>query len=340
MIHLLIPKRFEGKPGAGQWKDLQGIRLVLDRLEIEWNEFRFDGENIDALADQISTSSDTVIWYYTFWPEAMQVLKTRCPQVRLVLRTVNAEALQHWTRAKKDWRRLRGLPRDVYGFLRLLRRDRCCAHLSDALAGISAWDDAHYWRKLGAGDKIHPAPYLCPWPLLKPEVKVLPWAARENTIVCLAGSRDAIGRGHVDGFAALAGRPEFTQWHFAASAGLLDAAEDPWPDDVERLGRLADPWELLCKVKVVAVLSPFGTGCKTTVTDALAAGCHVLVHPRQHVRLSSEEQALAIPLDPESPPDLQELSEFLSRPPTCNAPAVWQEQMARSGAAWKGTLCP
>jgi hypothetical protein len=338
MIHLLIPERFEGRPGAGQWKDLQGIRLILGQLEAEWREFSFDGDTIDSLADQIGASSDTVIWYYTFWPEAMQSLKARCPQVRILLRTVNAEALQHWARAKKDWRQLRGLPRDVYGFLRLLRRDRRCAHLSDALAGISAWDDAHYWRKLAAGDILHPAPYLCPWPLLKPEVKVLPWEARENTIVCLAGSRDAIGRGHVDGFAKLARRPEFSEWHFAASAGLLDAAEDPWPDDVERMGRLADPWELLCKVKAVAVLSPFGTGCKTTVTDALAAGCHVLVHPRQHARLPVEEQARAIPLDPQTPAALDALTETLSLPPKEAETRCWNERLACATAAWKDAL--
>jgi len=338
MIHLLIPERFEGKPGAGQWKDLQGIRLVLDRLEVAWQEFSFDGDNIGALADQIGTSSDTVIWYYTFWPEAMQTLKARCPQARILLRTVNAEALQHWTRAKKDWRRLHGLPRDIYGFLRLLRRDRCCARLSDALAGISAWDDAHYWRKLGAGDKIQSAPYLCPWPLLKPEVKVLPWEAREKTIVCLAGSRDAIGRGHVDGFAVLAGRPELSGWHFAASAGLLDAAEDQLPDDVERMGQLADPWELLCKVKAVAVLSPFGTGCKTTVTDALAAGCHVLVHPRQHARLPAEEQVQVMALDPRTPAALGALVEKCSLPPKEAGNRCWNERLECATSAWKDAL--
>ncbi|HPJ56150.1 MAG TPA: hypothetical protein PLK81_00695, partial [Kiritimatiellia bacterium] len=99
MIRLLIPDGYEGRRGAGQWKDLQGIRIVLDQVGGEWREFRFDGGNVGELAAQIGEASDTIIWYYSFWPEAMEELKRRCPRARVVLRAVNAEALQHWIRA-------------------------------------------------------------------------------------------------------------------------------------------------------------------------------------------------------------------------------------------------
>lgn len=338
MIWLVIPGAREGERGAGQWKDLQGIRLVLDRLGTGWREFNFNGSNLDELTARIGGGNDTVIWYYTFWPEALEALRHRCPGVRIVLRTVNAEALQHWLRAGKDWRRLHGLPRDVYGLLRLWWRDRRCARAADVLAGISPWDDEHYWARLAGRTPVRHVPYLCPWPALLPQMHPPPWAQRENTIICLAGTRDVIGRAHVAGFAALARRPELAAWRFAASAGLLDAAPDPLPAGVERLGRIAEPWERLCRVKAVALLSPWGYGYKTTAADALAAGCHVLVHPRQHVRLPRAEQARCLPVDPAAPADVRRAAASLSRAPESDAAREFPRQCEMAAAAWKDIL--
>lgn len=340
MIWLVVPSTWEGLRGAGQWKDLQGIRFILDRLGAAWREFRFDGGNVGALAMQIGAARAGVIWYYSFWPEALEELKCRCPHVRIVLRTVNAEAFQHWTRAEKDWRKLRGLPRDLYGFVRLLSRDRRCCRAADALAGISPWDDAHYWRFLAGRNKVRTVPYVCPWPVLLPDVQPLPWTRREIDVVCLAGTRDPIGRGHVAGFAALARRPEWSGRRLAASAGLLDAPPDDWPENVERFGRIAEPWSLLCSAKATAVLSPLGYGSKTTVADALAAGCHVLVHPRQHKRLPSAERVLTVSVDPASATDVRHAVACLAQPPASPAAEVRQEQMECALAGWKRMLEP
>jgi hypothetical protein len=239
---------------------------------------------------------------------------------------------------EKDWRKLRGLPRDIYGFLRLLSRDRRCCRAADALAGISPWDDAQYWSWLAGRCKMHVVPYVCPWPALLPGVHPRPWAERENAIACLAGTRDPIGRGHVSGFAELARRPELSGWRFLSSEGLMGAAADDMPDQVARLGRIEEPWTLLCGIKAVAVLSPLGYGCKTTVSDALAAGCHVLVHPRQHARLSPEEQALAVAADPGSDSDVRALAERLRLPPRGDAAACGRAQTDRGVAAWKQVL--
>jgi len=255
----------------------------------------------------------------------------------MVLRTVNAEAFQHWLRAGKDWTRLRGLPRDVYGFVRLLWRDRRCAHLADALAGISPWDDARYWRCLAGRDKVFSAPYLCPWPVLLPTVLPRPWVEREDRIVCLAGARDVIGRAHLEGFAALARRPEWTGWQFSASQGLIGDGHDDLPENVERLGCLDEPWSLLCRAKAVAVLSPVGYGFKTTIADALAAGCHVLVHPRQHARLALEDRCRTLACEPNSA-DLPALAATLAAPPELTAAAAQAEQLERTIGAWRQVL--
>jgi len=338
MIRLLIPDGYEGRRGAGQWKDLQGIRIVLDQVGGEWRKFRFDGGNVGELAAQIGTAAEVVIWYYSFWPEAMEELKRCCPRVRVVLRAVNAEALQHWIRAPKNWRRPRGLTRDVYGVARLMWRDRRCARAADLLAGISAWDNAHYWQRLAGRDKVCLVPYFCPWPTLMPAVRPLPWEQRETDLLCLAGTRDPIGRGHVAGFVALARRPEWSGRRLAASAGLLEAPPDDWPQHVERLGRMDEPWTRLCGARAAAVLSPLGCGAKTTVTDALAAGCHVLVHPRQHGRLPPAERALAIPVDPTSADGVRRAVACLAQPPAHHAADLQREQMERALAEWKRGL--
>ncbi len=340
MIYLVIPESREGQYGAGQWKDLQGIRIALDGMNVEWNEIRFDGTNVTPLAARIGDSADVVIWYYTFWAEAMEELKCRCPHIHMVLRTVNAEARQQWTRARKDWRRLRGLPRDVYGCVRLLWRDRRSARAASRLAGISPWDDTNYWAHLARRHSVRSVPYCCPWPALLPDVRPGSWEKRESAIACLAGTRDPIGRAHVAGFARLAERPEFAGWRFMSSSGFGDTSRDSLPGRVEQLGHIEEPWSLLCGIKAVAVLSPFGYGCKTTVTDALAAGCHVLVHPRQHARLPEHEQALVIPVDATttSAEDLADIARRLMSDPSRNVETTQQLAFERASRAWKEVL--
>ena len=154
----------------------------------------------------------------------------------------------------------------------------------------------------------------------------------------LSGIRDSSGRGHADGVTALARRADWSGGRFAVSAGLLEAHPDDWPRNVERLGRLDEPWTRLCGTKAVAVLSPLGYGSKTTVTDALAAGCHVLVHPRQHERLPPDERALAIPVDPASAADARRAVACLSQPPARLGGDVQREQMNHSVKFWKRVL--
>lgn len=337
-IWLVIPAAYEGRRGAGQWKDLQGLRNILRHLEIAWSEFRFDGRNLGDLLRQIGTEEDRVIWYYSFWPEAMEELRRHCPSAHLILRTVNAEALQHWTRAAKDWRRWRGLPRDIYGFFRLLWRDRRSARAAHLLAGIASWDDRHYWSRLTSPATIRTAPYFSPWPALLPDQKPRDWPEREKCILCLPGARDTIGRGHVRMFAELARRPEFDGWRFALSRGLHPSPEDSLPDRIEPLGELEDPWSWLCRVRAVAVLSPYGYGCKTTITDGLAAGARVLVHPRQVRRLSPPEQLQVIPLDPTEKSLVRAAAAALEAAPEQPPAVVQADQFQRALQAWQKIL--
>jgi hypothetical protein len=96
----------------------------------------------------------------------------------------------------------------------------------------------------------------------------------------------------------LASSAEFRDWEFLVSPGVIASDE---PDDlslrVRRLESLEEPWDLLCSVRALAVLTPLGFGFKTTIADALDAGCHVLVHPRLAARLPNPIRASCIEFD-------------------------------------------
>ena len=60
--------------------------------------------NVEALIARIGQACDTVIWYYSFWPEQMERLKERCPQVRLV---IELDGSQHYTEKEEAYDRKR-----------------------------------------------------------------------------------------------------------------------------------------------------------------------------------------------------------------------------------------
>ena len=66
------------------------------------------------------------------------------------------------------------------------------------------------------------------------------------------------------------------------------------------MGKVDEPWDLLARTKAVALITRLGFGMKTTIVDALAAGCNVLIHAGLAKRLPSEIRAACIVVDPES----------------------------------------
>jgi hypothetical protein len=66
----------------------------------------------------------------------------------------------------------------------------------------------------------------------------------------------------------------------------------------ERKASLEEPWDFLCSVRALAVLTPLGFGCKTSIIDALTAGCRVLVHPVLAKRLPVAVRAHCIEFSP------------------------------------------
>jgi len=316
-----VEKQQRGRYCAGQWKDIEALNQVLAQLPARFEFLEFDGADIESLVQNCTAVGATdIILYYSFMPEVLSRLEAEIPNARLYVRTVNAEAFQHWQRAEIGWLPSYENLRSVYGCLRLAKRDIQCKKSAHALLGISDWDNRNYWQRLPGRTTVHDIPYSCPWPRIRPQVTPKPWAERNCKIVCLAGGRDAIGRTMLEGFNRLAdvtaNSHPFDGWSFEVSPGVLKSDR---PDDlsphVTRMESLEEPWDLLCSVRALAVLTPLGFGFKTTIADAMAAGCHVLVHPTLVKRLPAEIASVCIEIDSMEPIDPPQLATALGAEP-------------------------
>ena len=321
MILFAVPRHIRDRKGAGNWKDVEATQILLDRLGRAYERVDFDPEAPGDLLRGRDGVRDLLV-HYSWWPDALGQARRNMPGLRIHVRAHNAEALQHLHRSS-----FRPLPsaaqlRTAYGAGRLLLRDLRCRRLADTILGISAWDNAHYWRRLPGRAAVRHLPYFSPWPLLLPETRPRPWPERDAAVLCMPGARDAISTSMIDAFGRLAALG-LTPWRFLLTRGILsngDAA--PLPPKVEMTASDDEPWPALCRVRAVAVLTPLGFGTKTTIVDALAAGCHVLVHPALHGRLSAAEREACTPLDPDRPPSREHLGRLLEEPPR----AAWRNE--------------
>src|SRR5262249_44822965 len=153
---------------------------------------------------------------------------------------------------------------------------------------------------------------------LRPEVRPEPYAARRAVVASLPGADDRIGRSIVAGLAQLSRtldwRADGGRWQCVVSPGIL-GSRGPLPDTVG-LDPVPDPWDVLGRVRAVAVLTDLGYGFKTTVVDALAAGCHVLVTPRLARKLPPIVREHCIVTSPSDPESVRRAGIAVTSPPT------------------------
>ena len=84
---------------------------------------------------------------------------------------------------------------------------------------------------------------------------------------------------------------------------------------IEIVRECREPWDLLCQTRALAVLTHLGFGFKTTIVDGLAAGCHVIVHPKLAERLPLQVRQLCLICDPSREEDMIKIAAALSSPP-------------------------
>jgi hypothetical protein len=180
--------------------------------------------------------------------------------------------------------------------------DLRCRRFADNLLGISEWDDSHYWRLLPGRAALWSFPYFSPWPELRPDVELELWQLRRPVILCLGGNFDPSGMANVANFQRLADRfsaEHDPKWSFHLT--WWSQWHDEVPEvhsPVEILRNVSEPWDLLCHVRGLAVLTPLGFGLKTTVVDGLAAGCRVIVHSELAQHLPADVAQSCLLFDP------------------------------------------
>lgn len=284
MIIHAVPKFIRSVYAAGNWKAVEANKSALLSIERHFKVVEFDENNPFELLEHCNSNVKHLILEYSFWPDLAEAIKKNVPWIKLHIRTHNAQGFQHWHRTHWEfWPNYENI-RSLYGILRLVWQDMRCRRIADTLLGISEWDNKNYWKYLPGRAELSYLPYYSPWPYLMPKVEPLDWYEREDTIICMAGQRDRLGRTMVEGFnlfvKAFCKNNQDTNWKFFVTSGVKgnEKTEGMCPQ-ATILEPLDEPWDLLCKTKAVAVLTPLGFGIKTTVIDALAAGCHVLLHP-------------------------------------------------------------
>jgi hypothetical protein len=205
-------------------------------------------------------------------------------------------------------------------FGELIARDTRSRRNADTLLGISAWDNDKYWRWLPGSARVMYLPYFSPWPMLRPQVQPRPWEQRRPTIVSMGGNFDPSGLMNVANFNALADRlspASRERWSFQLTWWSQWHEKVPRVSaHVEILRQCDEPWDLLCEVRSLAVLTHLGFGFKTTIVDGLAAGCHVIVHPKLARRLPEEIVELCVICDPANDANMSQLADLLSKPPS------------------------
>jgi hypothetical protein len=309
--------------GAGNWKDIQGINALLPGMGVEVLEMPLAVGSVREVSLACERGVTDVLVHYSYWSDLISEIRKTFPHVRIHTRAHNAEALQHLHRYAPGMLPTLHNLRGWYGAAKNWQREAHSRWVSDSFWCISEWDRRCYQRFLPGNARLLDVPYHCPWPALRPTTKPAEWASRRNVVVCLAGGRDRIGQSQRDGLVRFA--REVTplglagDWSFEVSAGVHShASTDADIRPLSEIGEVAEPWDLLCQTKVLALITPLGYGSKTTIIDALSAGCQVVIDQRLLARLPAAIGKLCVALDTRFPETFASAFERLQRKPQEN----------------------
>ncbi len=322
--------------GSGNWKDFHGVNDLLTALGVEVRVVpHVNGAAASVLAACAAGATD-VLMHYSIWPDLLQSVREKYPQVRIHTRMHNPEPLQYLQRNPVGWLPTHSNARRCYGAARMYANDWRSRRLSDSLLWISDWDQARYQPLLLGAAKGWLVPYHCPWPAKRPRSAAVAWDQRRAVIACLPGGRDRIGLAQIEGLrtlaAQLAGIEGFEHWQLELSTGTMRRHEArPLGSPFVDAGDVAEPWDYLLGVKAVALLSGLGYGCKTTLIDALAAGCHVLVAAELAQRLPAAVRSQCIVVGGKSARPIQDIFSALQQPPAVHDVHALRSEQAKAG---------
>lgn len=307
-------------PGHGAWKDISGRLGLWKDLGLEADVVDVDVNRPASLLDRLPADATDLFFEFTHWPELLEGARRTRPRLRIHVRAHGVGALAALRRLRGSWPGARPWAKLALGAANELARDARVVATADTLLGISEWDARHYWRRFPRRATVETMPYFCPWTGEPFRTSAPLWSERRKAVACMPAARSPLDSAQIDAFFAFAGTaarsPSGKGLEFLLTNAL--ARENPdvdVPAGVEAVGDVGDPFLFLQRVRAVAVLAQQGFGAKTTVYDAIEAGCHVLVGGDLVGRLPSEVRARCIVVDALEEREVERAFEALELPP-------------------------
>jgi glycosyltransferase involved in cell wall biosynthesis len=306
----------------GTTKDVRGHSQYLRDRQIEREELIIEAREERCLRAGLVgidlARLDALLIEGTYYPSAVRSLKRQHPNLRILMRGINAE-LFHWMHSAYA-ALFHDTPRrvlfDLYSAARFGLKDLLCAWRADAVLPISGWETEHYWRRLAPAARVVTVPYFVPDSYLE---DIPAGRARRPECVCM--------------MTTVAGRPFLTDAarNLSRLVAELGKGDPGWtfsitgdfrfdrvrlPSRLEVRGLLENPLELLAGSRAVALLSDYGFGFKTKLLEAICCGCRALVTRKLHERLPEQVKPWCLVVDVRSLPSFREaLARCLEPPP-------------------------
>ncbi len=321
LVHL-VPASVLRNTWQGSYKDTISRAAFFGQHCRDYRQVLLQDDDPDVVRAAVDGCRDIqFLIEYTTFPRTVQWIRRVFPQAFLAVRSHNLEPLQHLD--NNGWWSRRGPLWMLYGMLRLAAADLACKRHADVIYSISDWENQKYWERLPGRARVEWLPYHCPQHLRPDSVPLAPVDRRR--IACLPTSqpnrksRDLVLRflHFAEQMQALGGH----DYEFVVT-GDLSNWDLPATSAVLRTGMLDDLRSFLSTVHAVCLLSPLGHGFKTTIGDAVAHGCHVLVHPSLARRCPVRLQPALIAVDSRRADDVaRAVSRLVEAPPAAELDA-------------------
>ncbi len=282
----------------GSTKDISSRTDFFKTFVLGYDELTVDLENdpdratLESLADRDLTPYDTVVFEHSLFPRSIQYLQNTHPRLNVLFRGHNAEFYHrlHYALAAVKYVSLGEAIKWLKASLTKYREDSLCARHADYVLSITAWESANYWPKFTASPKIITAPfYLTDFYLDEIRRKKRP---KMNRCVCLMSTfigpflYDALH--HYQKFVGST-RNHLPDWDFAAT-GAIPKKWRKRQKDMNYVGLVESPLDILSESRAMCILSDLGYGFKTKIIEAIMCGCYVIVPEKLFGRLPQEIQ--------------------------------------------------
>ena len=280
----------------GSTKDIRARSDFLTAACIAYDELAINQDHdpdsavLRAFADLAVDQYATVIFEHSIFPKSIQYLNANYPQLNILFRGHNAECYHrlHYALGALKYDSLMEALKWVNASLRKYNEDARCARYADHVLSITAWESEHYWPRFTSSAKIITAPfYLTDFYLNAIRRKTPP---RSKRCVCLMSTfigpflYDALH--HYQQLVSKC-RRLLPDWDFDVTGKIPKKWRKRAPD-LNYLGLVDSPLDILCASRVMCVLSDLGYGFKTKILEAIMCGCYVLVPGKLFKRLPRE----------------------------------------------------